>query len=296
MAEKHKSKYKKPENKKPTYRKDLKDYTEDDKKGGMNPFSTDKKQDLVARKTDKPVVDDAENLVPKMTDKDRLYKKVEDGNYDQKHAAAVLRKRQETDTKEYLESLEDIDHGVTTPELQERIKRLTPKQKDQLIREYIRRKIVQVLNEQPKPGDTAEDPNAVTDVPAEPIDAAAATDAVPTDEVPADDTVAAPAPSTPPAPTAPPAATTPTQPAAPATEPTDPETEKAKKITAIADWIKFLKKKQEKGPSTLVQTALSPLSAIIKNLDPKDLERAKKLAIRQIANIQAVDNSEEEEA
>ena len=29
--EKHKSKYKKPENKKPTYRKDIKDYTLDDK-------------------------------------------------------------------------------------------------------------------------------------------------------------------------------------------------------------------------------------------------------------------------
>lgn len=293
--EKHKSKYKKPENKKPTYRKDLKDYTEDDKKGGMNPFSTEKKQDLVSRKTDKPVVDDSENLVPKMTDKDRLYKKVEDGNYDQKHAATVLRKRQETDTKEYLESLEDIDHGVTTPELQERIKRLTPKQKDRLIREYIRRKIVQVLNEQPTP-EEEEDPNvtpdaAPTDVP--PADAAQ-TDVPADDAAMATDTAPAPTPTPPVAPT--PAATAPTQPTAPATEPTDPETEKAKKITAIADWIKFLKKKQEKGPSTLVQTALSPLSAIIKNLDPKDLERAKKLAIRQIVNIQAVDNSEEEEA
>ena len=43
MAEKHKSKYKKPENKKPTYRKDLKDYTIDDKDGKLNPYSTKEK-------------------------------------------------------------------------------------------------------------------------------------------------------------------------------------------------------------------------------------------------------------
>ena len=36
MAEKHKSKYKKPENKKHTYRKDIKDYTMDDKDEKMN--------------------------------------------------------------------------------------------------------------------------------------------------------------------------------------------------------------------------------------------------------------------
>ena len=78
MAEKHKSKYKKPENAKPTRRKDIKDYTHEDKDGAMNPYSTGKKQERVARKTDKAVQDDGK-MFPKYTDKDRLYKKIEDG-------------------------------------------------------------------------------------------------------------------------------------------------------------------------------------------------------------------------
>ena len=53
MAEKHKSKYKKPENTKYKTRKDLKDYTADDKKGSMNPHSAGEKQSNVLRKTDK---------------------------------------------------------------------------------------------------------------------------------------------------------------------------------------------------------------------------------------------------
>ena len=53
MAEKHKSKYKKPENKKPTYRKDIKDYTLDDKDGNMNPKSAGEKIPNLLRKTDK---------------------------------------------------------------------------------------------------------------------------------------------------------------------------------------------------------------------------------------------------
>ena len=57
MAEKHKSKYKKPENTKYKSRKDLKDYTMDDKDGGMNPKSTKDKQLNVLRKTDKEMVD-----------------------------------------------------------------------------------------------------------------------------------------------------------------------------------------------------------------------------------------------
>ena len=57
MAEKHKSKYKKPENTKYKTRKDLKDYTADDKEGGLNPNSTGNKQSNVLRKTDKETVD-----------------------------------------------------------------------------------------------------------------------------------------------------------------------------------------------------------------------------------------------
>ena len=129
MAEKHKSKYKRPENAKPTRRKDLKDYTADDKAGALNPYSTGKKQERVARKTDKAVQDDGK-MFPKYTEKDRLYKKIEDGDYDPKHAMNVLRKRQEIDTDEYFDTREKIDHGVTTSDLDERISRLSKKQKE----------------------------------------------------------------------------------------------------------------------------------------------------------------------
>jgi hypothetical protein len=99
MAEKHKSKYKKPENKKPTYRKDLKDYTLDDKKGGLNPKSTGEKQTNVLRKTDKTMQDDGK-LYPTYNDNDRLYKDLENGEYDPKTAATRLKKRQDTEEKD----------------------------------------------------------------------------------------------------------------------------------------------------------------------------------------------------
>ena len=139
MAEKHKSKYKKPENSKPTYRKDLKDYTMDNK-DSMNPYSTGKKQERVSRKSDKPVQDDGK-MFPKYTDKDRLYKKIEDGEYDPKHAMNVLRKRQLDDSDEYLDKRDEIDHGVTTTKLKERINRLSSSKKEQLVRKtFIKRK------------------------------------------------------------------------------------------------------------------------------------------------------------
>ena len=57
MAEKHKSKYKAPKDleksQKPNARKDLKDYTADDKVGGLNPNSTKEKHLNALRKTDK---------------------------------------------------------------------------------------------------------------------------------------------------------------------------------------------------------------------------------------------------
>jgi hypothetical protein len=81
MAEKHKSKYKKPENTKYKSRKDLKDYTIDDKDGNMNPKSTGEKQSNVLRKTDKPMVDDG-NMDVKWNADDRLYKDLEDAEYD----------------------------------------------------------------------------------------------------------------------------------------------------------------------------------------------------------------------
>lgn len=154
MAEKHKSKYKKPENKKPTYRKDLKDYTLDDKEGKLNPNSTGDKQLNVLRKTDKEVVDNG-NLVPKYEADDRLYKDLEDGEYDPKTAAKRLKKRQDAEEKEVKDALKD------------KVENLTREQKERVVREYLRRKIERILFEQTEPTDEVpaeevpEDPTAV---------------------------------------------------------------------------------------------------------------------------------------
>jgi hypothetical protein len=176
MSEKHKSKYKAPKDleksQKPKPRKDLKDYVVDDKDGAMNPNSVKEKQKLVSRKTDKPVIDDIENMVPKITDKDRTYKKLEDAEYDAKHAAEYFKKNQKQDTKEYQDKLKNIDHGVTTMELEEKVNRLTPANKERLVREYIRRKIALMLAEQDipeQPEETTPDtPEIAPETPAEP--------------------------------------------------------------------------------------------------------------------------------
>jgi hypothetical protein len=135
MAEKHKSKYKKPENTKYKSRKDLKDYTLDDKDGKLNPKSAGEKQTNVLRKTDKPMVDDGKMDVKWNAD-DRLYKDLEDGEYDSKHAAKVLKKRQDDGEKMSEKNLKDKDYN------------LTREQKEQLVRQYVRRKIEKVLHEQ----------------------------------------------------------------------------------------------------------------------------------------------------
>ena len=134
MAEKHKSKYKKPENTKYKTRKDLKDYTADDKEGGLNPNSTGNKQSNVLRKTDKETVDTGDIYVKYNAD-DRLYKDIEDGEYDPKHAAKVLKKRQDKDETDNEKNIKD------------KIENLTREQKERLVREYIRRKITKVILE-----------------------------------------------------------------------------------------------------------------------------------------------------
>jgi hypothetical protein len=136
MAEKHKSKYKKPENTKYKSRKDLKDYTTDDKAGALNPYSTKQKQSNVLRKTDKNVQDDGKYDVKYNAD-DRLYKDLEDGEYDAKHAAKVFKKRQDKEEKDISDVIKD------------KIENLTREQKERLVREYVRRKIVKILVEQP---------------------------------------------------------------------------------------------------------------------------------------------------
>ena len=61
----HKSKHKEPKDfkksQKAETRKDLKDYTQEDKDGGMNPNSVGDAQTNVLRKRDKLVIDDVDN-------------------------------------------------------------------------------------------------------------------------------------------------------------------------------------------------------------------------------------------
>ena len=185
MAEKHKSKYKAPKDleksQKPKPRKDLKDYSEDDKKGALNPKSTGEKQSNVLRKTDKEVVDNGDMFVKYNAD-DRLYKDLEDGEYDPKHAAKVLKKRQDADEKDNAKNIKD------------KIENLTREGKERFVREYIRRKI-NILLEQPTPPEEApeeapapeETPAPPTDVPPTNAPAPADTPAPPTDtEAPAE--------------------------------------------------------------------------------------------------------------
>ena len=282
MAEKHKSKYKKPENKKPTYRKDLKDYTLDDKDGKLNPRTTGDKQLNVLRKTDKEMQDDGK-MYPTYANDDRLYKDIEDGDYDPKTAAKRLKKRQDDEEK----SVKDV--------LKDKIENLTREGKERLVREYVRRKIAKVLNEQPapapdEPADEPVDPAAApADANAAPADAAAPTDPA---AAPADANAAA---STPPAPATPtPPATPPATPEAPAEPPkTDAEQQEATNILAVKKWLDFLKTKQKKGPLSLTKNAISPLASMIKKLSPEDAELAKKLAIRQINNITIVSSEDD---
>jgi hypothetical protein len=124
MAERHKSKYKTPKDfeksQKPKLRKDLKDYTADDKKGGMNPRTTGDMQHNVLRKRDKQMQDDGK-LYPTYNDDDRLYKDLEDGDYDPKTAAKRLKKRQDAEEKEVADVLQDkIENFREQPEIHTR--------------------------------------------------------------------------------------------------------------------------------------------------------------------------------
>jgi hypothetical protein len=305
MAEKHKSKYKKPENSKPTYRKDIKDYTLDNK-DSMNPYSTGKKQEKVSRKIDKPVQDDGK-MYPKYTDKDRLYKKIEDGEYDPKHAMNVLRKRQQEDSDEYLDKRNEIDHGVTTSELKERINRLSPIQKEQLVREYIRRKIAKVLKEQnDAPTDTPEETPA-PDAAATPTPDAGATpeagatptpDAAPTPDAgatpaPTPDASATPAPDAAAAPTqgATPSPTTPTQgEETPEQDPEEQEKDAVKKITKALE--------RERGNIGRIETIAQVLNKLFKDAELADTKNfyklLNKLTVKKLSKIQAAAGNSEE--
>jgi hypothetical protein len=240
MTQKHKSKYKAPKDleksRKLTARKDLKDYTMDDKKGAMNPKSTGEKQLGVLRKRDKEMVDTGKTDVKYDAD-DRLYAKIEDGDYDPKTAAKRLKKRSEKEEKDTADVLKD------------KIENLTREQREYLVREYVRRKIQKVLQEQAAATDTPEDQPAETPTdtatPAPDAAAPAAPDAAataPTPATPPTDTATPPATdtaaATPPADTATPPAGE--KPAADAEEKeVDPET---KEVLDTDRFVKSLKK------------------------------------------------------
>jgi hypothetical protein len=180
MAEKHKSKYKAPKDleksQKPKPRKDLKDYTVEDKDEKLNPNSTGEKQKNVLRKTDKPVIDNG-SIVPDMKDADRAYKS--EGEHDPKHSAKVMSKRQDDDEKDSEDSIKD------------KIENLTREQKERLVREMIRRRIKAVLKEQEEPEEepAAEEPAPEPEAPAEeptPAPAPAETPEAPAPEPEAD--------------------------------------------------------------------------------------------------------------
>ena len=139
-----------------------------------------------------------------------------------------------------------------------------------------------ILNEQPEP------PAPEGDLPPAPDAGAPAPDAAPPAPAPAPPTPAPPAPA-------------PAAGAGPAAEPAadkekSPEEKEAEKIVTVKKWLEYLKTKQEKGPTTLIQTAVAPLAAMIKKLSPEDAARAKKLAIRQIRNISIEPVSDEEDS
>jgi hypothetical protein len=262
MAERHKSKYKTPKDfeksQKPKLRKDLKDYTADDKKGGMNPKTTGDMQHNVLRKRDKQMQDDGK-LYPTYNDDDRLYKDIEDGDYDPKTAAKRLKKRQDTEEKE------------TADVLQDKIENLTREQHERLVREYVRRKIVKIIKEQgePAPADAPEAPEAPAPN-APPADA-------PAPEAPAP----AGAPATPPpAPT--PAPPAPEAPAPDAAAKPDAEKEAEKEISPetkqaldVDRFVKHLNKQD--GNIAKVKNILKVLNLATKDLDPADITNTYKM-------------------
>ena len=247
--EKHKSKYKKPETRKPTSRKDLKDYTMDDKSNGLNPFTTGDKQLNVLRKTDKEMQDDGK-MYPTYNADDRLYKDLEDADYDPKTAAKRLKKRQDDEEKN------------TSAVLKDKIENLTREGKELLVREYIRRKISRILSEAPAPEEEPAAPEA-------PAPEAPAPEATPAPEAAPE---APPAPEATPAPEAPPAPeATPAPEAAPEAPTTTPEKKldpEAADVLAVTRFSRHMS--EETGNIARIKTLAKVLNSTFKEAEPED--------------------------
>ena len=260
MAEKHKSKYKKPENKKPTYRKDIKDYTLDNKDGNLNPKSAGEKIPNLLRKTDKEMQDDGK-MYPTYNADDRLYKDLEDGDYDPKTALKRMKKRQDKEEKD----VEDV--------LQDKIENLTREQKERLVREYVRRKIARVISERALAEQPAEeeDPTAVpaeeptVDPAAAPVDpAAGAAIAAPIAGAMATGTE-----------TPPPAAPTATEPEAAEPGPEERQTLNISKVTDVLS--------SERSNLSRIEILFKAIDETFKDADPSDVKNFYRLMLRTIA-------------
>jgi len=140
------AKYKQPKNEKHKARKDLKDYTIDKEVEGMVPNASGEPMPEVPRKDDKEVINDVENMVPNVKDSDKIYvtKELEDGDPKMpSNALKTLVKNQEEDAKELIDTLSKKDGGYMT-----QIEKLTKEQKEQLVKEIVKRKVVKFLSEQ----------------------------------------------------------------------------------------------------------------------------------------------------
>ena len=294
MAEKHKSKYKAPKDleksQKPKPRKDLKSYTHDDKKGGLNPKSTGDKQLNVLRKTDKTMQDDGKYDVKYNAD-DRLYDDLENGEWEPKTAAKRLKKRQDAEEKEISDVIKD------------KIENLTREQHERLVREYVRRKIVKTLLEQedktaeetpeetPKPeGESTPPPPSGAPAP----EGGETPPPSPGGAPNADATATPPAPAAPatPAPSAAPSTAAPET--KPAETPEDKAQEKiAKQKVALKYWEETLA--DQSGPNMLVDTGFDPLAKALANLGAKDLKLAKVMILRRLSKIKPATASNTQE-
>jgi len=260
MAETHTSKYKKPENKKPTYRKDLKDYTLDNKEGNLNPKSAGDTIPNLLRKTDKEMQDDGK-MYPTYKDDDRLYKDLEDGDYDSKTALKRMKKRQDKEEK-------DVEDTLTG-----KIKTLTSEQRERLVREYVRRKLINRLVE----AAPEEQEPAIEELPMD--DPTAEAPAAPTAELPAET-------PTPEAPAAPTAVTPETPAETPAPDASAEMDAPAKEALAIERFSTHLK--EEGGNISRLKSIAKVLNSTFRESEPEDVQNfyrmLKTFALKKLAN------------
>jgi hypothetical protein len=250
------SKHKPPKNDKYQPRKDLKDYTGE----GTNDCQWEASGEILPgdRKDDKFPDPDAKiypfvanhdkdrekiSMTPEIKDSDRVYpiKDMQDGNPKMAaHAKETFRKNVEKDAEELIDTLAKKDGGYMS-----QIKKLTKEQKEKLVREIVKRRILNFINEQEEPEED------------KPADAPDAPDTPEAPEAPETPDVAPPAEE-------PPAEEPPAE-EPPAEEPPAETPEPGEADPRIDNFVKALEQK----PGTLMQIRLI-MKVIKKVLDDKD--------------------------